>query len=76
MLVSSVFANCFLVLCSDATCCDRCIFLDDLMRFMNKDEALKTIGLFGAASEHDGISKCTLKNWVVMLNALTIFIII
>nr|XP_011459091.1 PREDICTED: mechanosensitive ion channel protein 8-like [Fragaria vesca subsp. vesca] len=43
----------------------QCIFLDDLMRFMNKDEALKTIGLFGAASEHDGISKCTLKNWVV-----------
>ncbi|KAM5565231.1 mechanosensitive ion channel protein 8-like [Rosa sericea] len=43
----------------------KCIFLDDLMLFMNKDEALKTIVLFGAASEHDGISKSSLKHWMV-----------
>ncbi|XP_050365035.1 mechanosensitive ion channel protein 8-like [Argentina anserina] len=43
----------------------KCIFLDDLMRFMDKDEALKTIRLFGVASEDDGINKSCLKNWVV-----------
>ncbi|XP_062019953.1 mechanosensitive ion channel protein 8-like [Rosa rugosa] len=43
----------------------KCIFLDDLMLFMNKDEALKTIVLFGAAGEHDGISKSSLKHWMV-----------
>ncbi|KAM1775591.1 hypothetical protein ACFX15_041641 [Malus domestica] len=41
------------------------ICLEDLMRFMNKDEALKTLHLFGAASEHDKIGKTALKNWVV-----------
>ncbi|PRQ27289.1 putative mechanosensitive ion channel MscS, LSM domain-containing protein [Rosa chinensis] len=43
----------------------KSIFLDDLMLFMNKDEALKTIVIFGAASEHDGISKSSLKHWMV-----------
>lgn len=59
------------VMCSGVTC-DRCIFLEDVMRFMHKDEALKTIRLFGAETDHDGISKASLRNWVVILNALTI----
>lgn len=37
------------------------------MRFMDKDEALKTLQLFGAASEHDKIGKTALKNWVVIM---------
>ncbi|CAN6722439.1 unnamed protein product [Malus baccata var. baccata] len=41
------------------------IDLEDLMQFMDKDEALKTFRLFGAASEGDKISKTALKNWVV-----------
>ncbi|GAA0155726.1 ion channel [Lithospermum erythrorhizon] len=40
------------------------IFLEDLMRFLKDDEALKTIHLFDGA-ENKGISKRTLKNWVV-----------
>lgn len=43
----------------------QCIFLEDVMRFMHKDEALKTICLFGAETDHDGISRASLKNWVV-----------
>lgn len=42
------------------------------MHFMHKDEALKTIHLFGAETDHDGIRKASLRNWVVILNALTI----
>ncbi|CAK9187923.1 unnamed protein product [Ilex paraguariensis] len=41
------------------------INLEDLMRFMREDEALKTIHLFEGASESKGISKRALKNWVV-----------
>ncbi|KAK9946866.1 hypothetical protein M0R45_012309 [Rubus argutus] len=41
----------------------QCIFLEDVMRFMHKDEALKTICLFGAETDHDGISRASLKNW-------------
>ncbi|KAG9149037.1 hypothetical protein Leryth_010648 [Lithospermum erythrorhizon] len=40
------------------------IFLEDLMLFLREDEALKTIHLFDEA-ENKGISKRTLKNWVV-----------
>ncbi|EXB88220.1 Mechanosensitive ion channel protein 8 [Morus notabilis] len=43
----------------------QCIFLEDLMRFMSKDEAMRTIHLFGAAAEKEGISKATLNDWVV-----------
>ncbi|XWS25962.1 hypothetical protein CRYUN_Cryun27aG0112500 [Craigia yunnanensis] len=41
------------------------IYLTDLMRFMGRDEALKTLHLFGAGSEEDGISKASLNNWLV-----------
>ncbi|XP_052202971.1 mechanosensitive ion channel protein 8-like isoform X1 [Diospyros lotus] len=41
------------------------IFLEDLMRFLREDEALKTMRLFEGASEGKGISKRVLKNWVV-----------
>ncbi|KAH0990663.1 hypothetical protein GBA52_002146 [Prunus armeniaca] len=41
------------------------IYLEDLMPFMHKDEALKTIHLFGAANESDRISKSALRDWVV-----------
>lgn len=57
------------VMCSGVTC-DRCIFLEDVMRFMHKDEALKTICLFGAETDHDGISRASLKNWVVILKSV------
>ncbi|CAK9178370.1 unnamed protein product [Ilex paraguariensis] len=40
------------------------IYLNDLMRFMRDDEALKTLHLFEGASESKGISKRVLKNWV------------
>ncbi|EXB53738.1 Signal peptidase complex catalytic subunit SEC11C [Morus notabilis] len=39
----------------------ECIFLEDLMWFMSKDEAMRTIHLFGAAAEKEGISKAALK---------------
>ncbi|XP_057247953.1 mechanosensitive ion channel protein 6 [Beta vulgaris subsp. vulgaris] len=41
------------------------IYLSDLMRFMQEDEALKTMSLFEGASEAERISKSSLKNWVV-----------
>uniref|UniRef100_A0A7N0ZYQ3 Mechanosensitive ion channel protein n=1 Tax=Kalanchoe fedtschenkoi TaxID=63787 RepID=A0A7N0ZYQ3_KALFE len=41
------------------------IYLEDLMRFMQKDEAEKTLNLFEGASEAAKISKSCLKNWVV-----------
>ncbi|KAF3434773.1 hypothetical protein FNV43_RR21859 [Rhamnella rubrinervis] len=41
------------------------IYLQDLMRFMRDDEALKTMTLFEGASESRKISKASLKNWVV-----------
>ncbi|XP_038900754.1 mechanosensitive ion channel protein 6-like [Benincasa hispida] len=41
------------------------IYLEDLMRFMEKDEASKTMGLFEGACENRKISKSSLKNWVV-----------
>lgn len=43
----------------------RYIYLEDIMRFMREDEALKTIRLFEDGSEQKGISKRALKNWVV-----------
>lgn len=43
----------------------RYIYLDDIMRFMQDDEAAKTMSLFEGASESKKISKKCLKNWVV-----------
>ncbi|XP_030445428.2 mechanosensitive ion channel protein 6-like [Syzygium oleosum] len=43
----------------------KCIYLEDVMRFMSKDEAYMGMDLFGAASEREGISWQSLKNWVV-----------
>lgn len=37
------------------------------MRFLQEDEALKTINLFEGASETRRISKSSLKNWVVRI---------
>ncbi|XP_071703540.1 mechanosensitive ion channel protein 6-like [Rutidosis leptorrhynchoides] len=41
------------------------IYLEDLMRFLREDEALKAIRLFDGETETKGISKAALKNWVV-----------
>ncbi|XP_021862842.2 mechanosensitive ion channel protein 5-like [Spinacia oleracea] len=43
----------------------RYIYLDDILRFMKEDEALRTMGLFEGAIENERISKKSLKNWVV-----------
>ncbi|KAF8040412.1 hypothetical protein BT93_B2597 [Corymbia citriodora subsp. variegata] len=41
------------------------IYLEDLMRFMPEDEAVKTMSLFEGASESQRISKSSLENCVV-----------
>ncbi|KAL0885318.1 hypothetical protein Bca101_009300 [Brassica carinata] len=41
------------------------IYLDDLMRFLREDEAMKTMYLFEGAPETRKISKSALKNWLV-----------
>ncbi|XP_065638831.1 mechanosensitive ion channel protein 6-like [Quercus suber] len=41
------------------------IYMEDLMRFLREDEAMKTLSLFEGASETRRISKSSLKNWVV-----------
>ncbi|KAJ4963823.1 hypothetical protein NE237_023762 [Protea cynaroides] len=43
----------------------RYIYLEDLMRFMREDEAIKTMSLFEGAKDNKRISKFALKNWVV-----------
>ncbi|PIA35557.1 hypothetical protein AQUCO_03500129v1 [Aquilegia coerulea] len=43
----------------------KCIYLEDLMRFMREDEALKTMSLFEGATETKRVKKAALKNWVV-----------
>ncbi|CAI0468929.1 unnamed protein product [Linum tenue] len=43
----------------------RYIYLEDLMRFMREEEALKTMSFFEGASETCRICKSSLKNWVV-----------
>ncbi|KAJ6301655.1 hypothetical protein OIU77_015880 [Salix suchowensis] len=43
----------------------RYIYLDDIMRFMQEDEASKVTSLIDGASESNKISKKCLKNWVV-----------
>ncbi|KAM3758769.1 hypothetical protein ACB098_01G070300 [Castanea mollissima] len=41
------------------------IYLEDVMHFMCKEEALKTLHLIGVAAENKGISKPFLKDWMV-----------
>ncbi|XP_052193892.1 mechanosensitive ion channel protein 6-like [Diospyros lotus] len=41
------------------------IYLQDIMRFMREDEALKTITVVVGSAEGERISKAALKNWVV-----------
>ncbi|XP_060173518.1 mechanosensitive ion channel protein 6-like [Lycium barbarum] len=41
------------------------IYLEDLMRFLREDEALKTVRLIEGGTETGGISKRALKNWAV-----------
>ncbi|KAL5847920.1 hypothetical protein ACOSQ3_011444 [Xanthoceras sorbifolium] len=41
------------------------ISLDDLMCFMGKEEASKTMRLFGASCQNEGISKSSLNSWLV-----------
>ncbi|CAK9169058.1 unnamed protein product, partial [Ilex paraguariensis] len=41
------------------------IYMQDLMRFLREDEALKTMSVMDGSSESERISKSTLKNWVV-----------
>lgn len=41
------------------------IYLEDLIRFMRDDEALKTMSLFEGADKCKRISKSCLKNWLV-----------
>lgn len=53
------------IFCNVAMPGSKFIYLEDLMRFMREDEALKTIRLFEGANEGKGISKRALKNWVV-----------
>ncbi|CAN0891232.1 Mechanosensitive ion channel protein 5 [Linum grandiflorum] len=43
----------------------RFILFDDLLRFMQEDEATKAMSLFDGAQESQKISKSCLKNWVV-----------
>ncbi|XP_059654918.1 mechanosensitive ion channel protein 6-like [Cornus florida] len=45
--------------------CSKYIYLEDLMRFMKEDEALKTLNLLGGSSRSEKISKSALKSWVV-----------
>ncbi|CAL5429829.1 unnamed protein product [Camellia sinensis] len=41
------------------------IYLEDVLRFMLEDEALKTMSLLGGSPESEKISQSSLKNWVV-----------
>ncbi|KAK8647778.1 hypothetical protein V6N13_121505 [Hibiscus sabdariffa] len=43
----------------------RFMYLEDIERFLQEDEVLKTVSLFEGASESKRISKKALKNWVV-----------
>ncbi|GMP82451.1 hypothetical protein CsSME_00036746 [Camellia sinensis var. sinensis] len=40
-------------------------YLEDVLRFMLEDEALKTMSLLGGSPESEKISQSSLKNWVV-----------
>ncbi|CAI9270426.1 unnamed protein product [Lactuca saligna] len=53
------------IFCNVAMEGSKRIYIEDLMRFLREDEALKAIRLFDGDSETKGISKALLKNWVV-----------
>ncbi|XP_023741447.1 mechanosensitive ion channel protein 6 [Lactuca sativa] len=53
------------IFCNVAKQGSKRIYLEDLMRFLRDDEALKAIRLFDSDCETKGISKALLKNWVV-----------
>ncbi|KAI8027908.1 Serine/threonine-protein kinase ATR [Camellia lanceoleosa] len=42
----------------------RFIYLEDVLRIMLEDEALKTMSLLGGSLESEKISQSSLKNWV------------
>ncbi|XP_010943497.4 mechanosensitive ion channel protein 6-like [Elaeis guineensis] len=44
---------------------EKYIYLEDLMRFMREDEALKTMSFFEGAQEKQRVSRKSLKNWVI-----------
>lgn len=54
-------------------CSGRHIYLEDLLRFMEEVEALKTMSLFEGASESRRISKTSLKNWVVSVSCQVLY---
>ncbi|KAG9149038.1 hypothetical protein Leryth_010647 [Lithospermum erythrorhizon] len=43
----------------------KCIYLEDLKKFMSNDDAVNTLDHIEGANETTGISKKALKNWVV-----------
>lgn len=46
--------------------CISQIYLDDMIRFMDKEAALKAMHLMGITCEDEGISKSSLKIWLVV----------
>ncbi|XP_050267783.1 mechanosensitive ion channel protein 8-like isoform X2 [Quercus robur] len=48
------------------------IYLEDVMHFMSKEEALKTMHLFGVAAENKGFSKSFFKDWVMVVDEMNI----
>ncbi|KAE8691844.1 Light-regulated zinc finger protein 1, putative isoform 1 [Hibiscus syriacus] len=48
----------------------RFIYLEDIERFLQEDEALKTMSLFEGASESKRITKKALKNWVLSKSSI------
>ncbi|KAI7996284.1 Serine/threonine-protein kinase ATR [Camellia lanceoleosa] len=47
------------------------IYLEDVLRFMLEDEALKTMSLLGGSPESEKISQSSLKNWVTLNDTKT-----
>lgn len=48
----------------------RHIYLEDLMRFLPEQEALKTMNAVEGSTESDKISKASLKSWVVSIRVV------
>ncbi|XP_021288624.1 mechanosensitive ion channel protein 6 isoform X2 [Herrania umbratica] len=48
------------------------IYLEDIERFLQEEEAFKTMSLFEGASESRRISKKALKNWVMVVEEMNI----
>ncbi|KAL9999576.1 putative mechanosensitive ion channel MscS, LSM domain superfamily [Helianthus debilis subsp. tardiflorus] len=53
------------IFCNVAKHGSKHIYIEDLMRFLGNDEALRTFRLFDGGNVTKGISKRALKNWVV-----------